>query len=216
MQVHALFRRDDAVSPVIGVILMVAITVIMAAVVGGFLVGIDSGDAAPQSTWETDEITDGNGNAVAVEITHTGGSTIDPETVGVSYSGDFDYETELKAGNITVLYPGNSLPTSINTTVSPPSNPGVAAGQNASTADPIQAGDTVTICFVRNTDVASPPPAAFPGTRNIEDADASGENLRVFWSASGSSNSRTLGTHELSNPIKGDFDAAVEHCNYSP
>ncbi|MFB6224001.1 MAG: type IV pilin, partial [Haloarcula sp.] len=38
----ALIRGDDAVSPVIGVVLMVAITVILAAVIGSFVVGLGS------------------------------------------------------------------------------------------------------------------------------------------------------------------------------
>ena len=37
------FRRDEAVSPVIGVILMVAITVILAAVIAAFVFGMASG-----------------------------------------------------------------------------------------------------------------------------------------------------------------------------
>lgn len=37
------FRREDAVSPVIGVILMVAITVILAAVIAAFVFGMASG-----------------------------------------------------------------------------------------------------------------------------------------------------------------------------
>jgi FlaG/FlaF family flagellin (archaellin) len=208
MNVQEHFERDDAVSPVIGIILMVAITVIMAAVVGGFLLDVDSGEPAPQSSWETKEITDDSGNVVAVEITHTGGTTIDPEQVSVAYSGGFDYEKEVKAGNITVLYPGNSQPTSINTAISPPSNPGFASGQDASTADQITAGNTVTICFVENTQTA-------PGyNRNIEDPDAAGENLRVYWTEEGTSNSKTLGVHTLNNPIDGDFAAAKDHCNY--
>jgi len=40
MQFKELFADDDAVSPVIGVILMVAITVILAAVIGTFVLGL--------------------------------------------------------------------------------------------------------------------------------------------------------------------------------
>ncbi|MDX1747991.1 MAG: type IV pilin N-terminal domain-containing protein, partial [Halobacteriales archaeon] len=40
MNIKQLFTDDDAVSPVIGVILMVAITVILAAVIGAFVLGI--------------------------------------------------------------------------------------------------------------------------------------------------------------------------------
>ncbi|MFB6178876.1 MAG: type IV pilin [Halorientalis sp.] len=40
MQIRKLVRDDDAVSPVIGVILMVAITVILAAVIASFVLGL--------------------------------------------------------------------------------------------------------------------------------------------------------------------------------
>lgn len=55
MRLRTLIHHDnDAVSPVIGVILMVAITVILAAVIGTFVLGI--GDTAqtrtPQTSWD--------------------------------------------------------------------------------------------------------------------------------------------------------------------
>ena len=40
MQLKDIFGDDDAVSPVIGVILMVAIIVILAAVIGTFVLGL--------------------------------------------------------------------------------------------------------------------------------------------------------------------------------
>jgi flagellin-like protein len=40
MRLKQLFEEDDAVSPVIGVILMVAITVILAAVIATFVLGL--------------------------------------------------------------------------------------------------------------------------------------------------------------------------------
>jgi len=48
MQFKQLFDDDRAVSPVIGVILMVAITVILAAVIGTFVLGL--GDQVQQTT----------------------------------------------------------------------------------------------------------------------------------------------------------------------
>ncbi|PSP38038.1 hypothetical protein BRC71_08710 [Halobacteriales archaeon QH_7_65_31] len=42
MNIKELFNDDSAVSPVIGVILMVAITVILAAVIGTFVLGLGS------------------------------------------------------------------------------------------------------------------------------------------------------------------------------
>ncbi|ELK56003.1 hypothetical protein D320_01493, partial [Haloferax sp. BAB-2207] len=40
MQIKTMFTESRAVSPVIGVILMVAITVILAAVIGTFVLGL--------------------------------------------------------------------------------------------------------------------------------------------------------------------------------
>jgi flagellin-like protein len=53
MQIKNLFEEDDAVSPVIGVILMVAITVILAAVIASFVLGLGdtAGEAQPTATW---------------------------------------------------------------------------------------------------------------------------------------------------------------------
>ena len=48
MQIKQLLQDDDAVSPVIGVILMVAITVILAAVIAAFVLGLgDSDEVGP-------------------------------------------------------------------------------------------------------------------------------------------------------------------------
>ncbi len=68
-------NSDRAVSPVIGVILMVAITVILAAVIGTFVLGLgDSLEQAPQA--QLDAEYDGSDS---VDISHNGGDAI-PET----------------------------------------------------------------------------------------------------------------------------------------
>jgi len=56
MQLKKLFNEDDAVSPVIGVILMVAITVILAAVIATFVLGLGEqvSDTAPQASFNFD------------------------------------------------------------------------------------------------------------------------------------------------------------------
>jgi flagellin-like protein len=71
-----------AVSPVIGVVLMVAITVILAAVLGTFALGLSDGrEPAPQAsfwTTVTDDVNLGDGNDGAyVTIVHEGGDPID-------------------------------------------------------------------------------------------------------------------------------------------
>ena len=72
MDLKKLFTEKRAVSPVIGVILMVAITVILAAVIGAFVLGIGG------ETQETPQasITLDNTSATEVEIRHRGGDTL--------------------------------------------------------------------------------------------------------------------------------------------
>ena len=53
MNLKRLFNDDDAVSPVIGVILMVAITVILAAVIASFVLGLgDQNNPAPTTSFD--------------------------------------------------------------------------------------------------------------------------------------------------------------------
>ena len=89
MKLQHLSRDGDderAVSPVIGVILMVAITVILAAVIATFVLGLGEqvGSSAPQATFQfTQEnvtYSDVGGHTYAatqVVITHQGGASLD-------------------------------------------------------------------------------------------------------------------------------------------
>ncbi len=74
MELKRFFNDDDAVSPVIGVILMVAITVILAAVIATFVLGLGDqvSNTAPQASFST-EYDDGND---WVKFTHEGGDSI--------------------------------------------------------------------------------------------------------------------------------------------
>jgi len=79
MNFKTLFQNDDrAVSPVIGVILMVAITVILAAVIGTFVLGLgDSlGDSTPQASFTVDNVDADAGANGTIEVTKTGGQDI--------------------------------------------------------------------------------------------------------------------------------------------
>lgn len=82
MDIKQLFRDDRAVSPVIGVILMVAITVILAAVIGTFVLGL--GGSLQQTTPQAQfgfEITSDSAVCMTtgsknVRVTHESGDTI--------------------------------------------------------------------------------------------------------------------------------------------
>ncbi|WP_049908828.1 MULTISPECIES: type IV pilin [Halorubrum] len=81
---------DRAVSPVIGVILMVAITVILAAVIGTFVLGLGDqlGDTAPQASFSVDNVElNESSDDVNVSITKTGGQDLDPSQITVSIDG---------------------------------------------------------------------------------------------------------------------------------
>ncbi|MFC7027684.1 type IV pilin N-terminal domain-containing protein [Halomicroarcula sp. GCM10025324] len=90
MDIKQLIHDDDAVSPVIGVILMVAITVILAAVIASFVLGL--GDQAQQTTpqasfsFDYDEST-GPADQGVLSITHDGGDTIQGNSIFIRGSG---------------------------------------------------------------------------------------------------------------------------------
>lgn len=90
-----MFADEGAVSPVIGVILMVAVTVVLAAVIAGFVFGIgdDLGDAAPNAQIDFDYDTDANDGDGELVVSHDGGDAITGENTGalsVNSDGDVD------------------------------------------------------------------------------------------------------------------------------
>lgn len=108
MNIKNLFNDDRAVSPVIGVILMVAITVILAAVIGTFVLGLGDSlsQTSPQATydWSQNELSSDPGNYTAT-VEHTGGDSIEPGSLSVtltagnaiSFNGDI---TNWAAGDV--------------------------------------------------------------------------------------------------------------------
>jgi len=125
MDLKQLFNDDDAVSPVIGVILMVAITVILAAVIASFVLGL--GDQAqqttPQASWNFDytsssdvvdptndddftgasgdnDLADSTGsNDGQLNITHDGGDTVDGERITLNDGGEDGPTPSLDSGD---------------------------------------------------------------------------------------------------------------------
>lgn len=83
---------ERAVSPVIGVILMVAITVILAAVIGAFVIGIgDDQEVQPTAsfTFDFSSADDSADENAEVIVRHSQGDTISsPDSLFVSVDGD--------------------------------------------------------------------------------------------------------------------------------
>jgi len=113
MDIQTLIQDDDAVSPVIGVILMVAITVILAAVIATFVLGLGDSlsNQAPQASFTcdgtnklvhdggdeliADNLDDGDGS-ISGSGTLTAGDTVDD-----SYTAPLTWSSE---GSSATLY----------------------------------------------------------------------------------------------------------------
>ncbi|MUV58386.1 type IV pilin [Halogeometricum sp. CBA1124] len=109
MKLKQLFTDDSAVSPVIGVILMVAITVILAAVIGTFVLNLGGSvsQTTPQASFGFDYASDGQ----SFLVTHETGDTIDLTSATVNVTGDGYTQTwsgnSISAGdseNVTTAY----------------------------------------------------------------------------------------------------------------
>jgi flagellin-like protein len=90
MQLYELLRDDQAVSQVIGVVLMVAITVLLAATAASFFLGLsnDQQTSAPRVAIAFDY--DASNDAPpedSLKITHDSGDTVDAERVDIVVSG---------------------------------------------------------------------------------------------------------------------------------
>ncbi|MDQ2053206.1 type IV pilin N-terminal domain-containing protein [Halobellus sp. H-GB7] len=108
MQLKQLLADDDAVSPVIGVILMVAITVILAAVIGSFVLNLGQGvqQTAPQASFEFDyNTTNGASN---VTITHQSGDSITASQLNTTGANWAD-STPTWNKSYTTVTAGNSI-----------------------------------------------------------------------------------------------------------
>ena len=107
------FDEERAVSPVIGVILMVAITVILAAVIGTFVLGLgDQVESAPQASFDFQETEDGDDDVL--EIRHRGGDNINTDTVDVRVNGNnvedpFNGDEQFSAGDEITITDADDL-----------------------------------------------------------------------------------------------------------
>lgn len=122
------FLDEDAVSPVIGVILMVAITVILAAVIAAFVFGMGPPEQAPQASLRASAVETADSHT-AIMIEHQGGDeivlaststkfTVDGNDVNYTVTGEFTagerlylaYNSSdiLVVGDTTLTEAGNS------------------------------------------------------------------------------------------------------------
>ncbi|RQG88961.1 type IV pilin [Natrarchaeobius halalkaliphilus] len=89
-------EEERAVSPVIGVILMVAITVILAAVIAAFVLDL-GGSVGQEAQAGVSMEVDNNDGEVQVEVSSIGNSD------HVEIGGDADFDENLNVGDVQVL-----------------------------------------------------------------------------------------------------------------
>ncbi|AKB80378.1 hypothetical protein MSHOH_3895 [Methanosarcina horonobensis HB-1 = JCM 15518] len=95
MDLKKIFSNDKAVSPVIGVVLMVAITVILAAAIGSSVFGQGPSESAPQANINI--VTSG---VDSIKLEHLGGDTVIlyPNTTKIMFAADGQsYELDTSA-----------------------------------------------------------------------------------------------------------------------
>ncbi len=186
MDFKELFNDDRAVSPVIGVILMVAITVILAAVIGTFVLGL--GDqvqsTTPQASFGFSQTTESFGSvqAEAITVTHQSGDTLDESNVDVTVAGNPAFDVD--SNNVTQALWNESGSISAGSSVRVVgyySGTGTLYGENLTdgqdTADWDANGD-----IINSADYT---------------AISSGDTIRVVYNNPDSDSSSTLGKREV-------------------
>ena len=79
-------RKEDAVSPVIGVMLMLVVTIVIAAVISGFATDLSAGTSStPMAFFEIDYIDIPDGNTKSFGIKHKGGDAIPLKDIQITY-----------------------------------------------------------------------------------------------------------------------------------
>jgi len=166
MKFKNLIDDERAVSPVIGVILMVAITVILAAVIGTFVLGLGDQlqDTSPQVSFGFD-YNDPDSGTDTLEVTHESGDSVAASQLSVVVSGAVDEDgSDSSEANVNKKYTWNHF------------------------ADPddtdVGAGSTITI---QDSNIGD-------GGDAGNNLDLSGATVRVTWSSDDGGSTSTLGT----------------------
>jgi len=106
MDIQTLIQDDDAVSPVIGVILMVAITVILAAVIATFVLGL--GDSLSNQAPQASFACDGGG------LIHDGGDELKSDNLKTG-----DGSTGFEFSSSSTYTAGDSVVPTLNSSEAP-------------------------------------------------------------------------------------------------
>lgn len=97
--IRGLLTEEDAVSPVIGVILMVAVTVVLSAAIGAFVLDIGNAVTEQQPSAVIEFEVDTDGGTDSVTLRHTGGDELETDTLSVTVDGTVAWEAGSRKGS---------------------------------------------------------------------------------------------------------------------
>jgi len=197
MQLNNILNDDEAVSPVIGVILMVAITVILAAVIGTFVLGLGDqvSDTNPQASFTFEQTTYDPGSDTtdvpAVEITHDGGDKLDGSNINVLVNGDEAYAAS-SSDEVETPFTGEITAGTTST---------IVARIPTSTFDPVTVSEGTADEYTDDDDGALDVDDVSDATSDEDGATgvqlASDDEVRIVWSSSSGGDTATLGKFTL-------------------
>lgn len=105
MQPNKLFADERAVSPVVGVALLIAIAVILAAVIGGVVLGLGTGGVETPTAQLEASIVNGDD----VQLNHNGGEPLPADEIEFIHNDGANTATlgsDLEAGAGTTIFTG--------------------------------------------------------------------------------------------------------------
>ncbi|WP_256298977.1 type IV pilin [Haloarchaeobius salinus] len=104
MNFRGMLADEDALSPVIGVVLMVALTVVLSASVGVFVLDIGSQvtEQTPNAVVEYDFDVDGTG-AETMTLTQEGGNPVEAQYVTVYVDGEIAWEAGSNSSDYNIV-----------------------------------------------------------------------------------------------------------------
>jgi flagellin-like protein len=131
MNLDSFLRDDSAVSPVIGVVLMVGITVVVMGLVGAFVLGATPSESAPNAEFVITQI-----DGTEVDIRYAGGEPAFRENIRVQVDGNI----ALKKGTSDPAFDGTGVLEKGDSVV-------IEEYQDGGGETPIGTGDIVTVVW---------------------------------------------------------------------
>lgn len=109
MNLKRFVRDEGAVTPVIGVLLVVAITVVLAAVIGTFVIDTGNKKTSTQPQVSFSYTYDDTASPPTLTATHEGGNEVENADSRITIKGDEVQSSDINAGGDSELNSGDTI-----------------------------------------------------------------------------------------------------------